>query len=219
MVSTYSNQDIIFTDTLKTNSITKGSVLSNDGNGNYLTTAPTSNGQILTSNSASPSGVSWENNTAFTSFGMYNQNAISIPPFTGSRYFLVDDGTVPRTIALISSTALTFAVTPSAGAFGAYAVTPTNITGGTVDFTLGFVPANTENLTANWTAYAGGPHFQINATSINTVATSSTSFLAMIDIDVTTGQQVCWQITNNMTQSANPAYTVTIGTFTQFVTR
>jgi len=219
MSSIYSNDLIIYRDTLTGNPSVKGSVLGNDGNGNYVFASPSADGQILTSNSASPAGMSWEDNVTFIAYGLYNREPMTIPAMSGNIYFLASSGSVPQPVALISSTALTISVTPSAGVTGRYASSPTNITGGTLDFTLGFVPANVQNTVGNWSAYPGGPHFQINGNSINTVATSDTSFLANINIDVTTNQQVCWRMTNNLTQSADPGYNSTIGTYTQFTTR
>jgi hypothetical protein len=70
MSSTFLTEILEYVDEFKkSGSVTKGSILSNDGTGTFELVNPTVNGQVLESDSAESSGVKWAAITAVTSVG------------------------------------------------------------------------------------------------------------------------------------------------------
>lgn len=215
MASKYRNQNLEFTDTLSRPGTAKGSIHINDGTGIFQLEAPIADGQILISNNADPNGAIWSPANVGVGFGIANSVAIRIPAISGELYFLERGDTTPNCFVLPDCMWVLFSITPNRGSStDGWSTTPTNVTGGFLDFYFGFVDANTSTSAANFKYYATGttippgiPDFQIKGSDINLLATNFTSFTHTVGgYLITSGQQVCMRLVNNLTQSADPTY-------------
>ena len=97
-----------------------------------------------------------------------------------------------------------------------WASTPSDITGGTIDFNLGSVAADTRQIAANFSAYNGSPDFQVNGTDINTLGNQFRSFTTTLDVSTSDGEQVVIRIINNLASSPTATYTSELNGFIIF---
>ncbi len=138
-------------------------------------------------------------------------------------YFLTNsNATNPVGFRLFSSIGMFFSIRPANG--NGWGATPTNITGGLLDFYFGYVPANSEKIAANYIYYSTGTttppvtsDFQILGTEINSVANQFRNFIFKFTVTVTSGQQFSIRLVNNLTTSADPGFGSEINGFISFV--
>lgn len=215
MSSTYTCQNIRYTGTLKRISTSKGSILSNNGTNNFELTTPTTNGENLTSDLTSSSGIIWSSGIQGIGFGFATPDA-DFPAELSTNYFLLGGSTPtsPPGLVVPQSTSIFFSIRPGNGT--GWASIPTNITGGTIDFNIGYVPANTSQTIGNWVPYNGTVDFSIVAGDINTGANQYRSFIFTFNISASAGQQFSIRVTNNLTSSADPMYSNEINGFIIF---
>lgn len=199
MASDFRDDNIKYNQNLKTSTpVTRGTVLASNGS-NFELVTPTSSNQILTSDNGQSSGVAWSVGPQGigTGFGIGS----GITPTSGNtEYFLMQTSAsfVPA-LPIFSSVIVFFSTRPGFG--GGWTNDPTVITGGSLDFTFGFIDSNDAPTTGNFTPYPGGPHFQIMGTSINTAPTSFSSFTTTLSVPVSNGDQISIRLVNNLTFS------------------
>lgn len=204
MSSSYISDNIEYTGNLIRPGTTKGSILSHTGVEDFEITTPTGNNQILVADSTSSNGTAWSTTAVGLSAGFPIPNGIT-PNIGNTSYFLVLGSTayVPG-IPTLTGTVVFISVRPK-GQVDGWLATPSNITGGNLNYTLGYIPTTAEPSPGNFVAYPGGPHFQVPGSSINTPATRYTSFFSNISVPILAGQKVCIRLTNNFTGS-NTSY-------------
>jgi len=201
MSSKYEIQNIRFTGDLNRPGTTKGSVLSNNGVDNFELTTPSVNGQLLVSDSSQSSGVKWSTGVEGLAVGFPIPNGIT-PRFGNTEYFLVISSSlyVP-VIPVPAGVIIYFSVRPDNGGSG-WTNASTNISGGSLDYTFGYITDSQNPTTGNFTAYAGTlPHYQVLGTSINNAIKNFSTFSTALNIAVGDSQQICVRITNNLTFS------------------
>ena len=218
MSSSYENENIEYTDNLSRPLTAKGSVFVNGGSSKFELISPSSNGDVLVSNSSTVSGTEWiPAATSGTGFGLSTRsvNNLDVPGVGNDMYFLSLGRTDPSTIALPDCSWLLFLITPRRkdDSIDGWSDIPTNITGGSLDFYFGYVEPNLPNIVSNFKYYATGtttvpasPDFQIMGIDINTAATTYRAFRYSLNYSVTNGHQVCIRFVNNLTQSSSPSY-------------
>ncbi len=208
---TYIVENIDFENNIITPSTVKGSMLVS--NGEYFEkVAPSSNGQSLIANSVVSSGVEFTTDNQNISYNITNVN-LTTNPATSTRYFLEDNSTRAAGVTIPASKLVFMSVTPIT-----YLDDTTRLNGGSLNFTLGRVPANTNQSSANFTAYTGS-FLTIPYTGINTVPTAFNSFTASPSISTSDGDQVCIRIVNTFTTSGGgPITWGGINIFSQFIT-
>lgn len=213
--SQYSNEEIIFLDSIYRDSLTKGTVLAADDNGVFQHISPSANGQVLISNLSLANGVEFASFSS-TGFGVPASSPINIPAVGSTVYFLNTGSTTePKSIVLPAVEVVAFTITPyQVGGVNGWSTTPTNITGGTLDFYFCYIPFSTQNSTAN-VQYLSTlslvppvtPDYQILGTSINSVAENFQSFLnSGIGLSSASNDQLFIRLTNNLTTSGSPTF-------------
>lgn len=75
-----------------------------------------------------------------------------------------------------------------------------NVTGGFLEFTLGYIDQNQIVNEANWTAYSGGPHFVVDS-SFWDVNPNKPIIMNNLNIPILEGHMVWWKVFNNYTGS------------------
>jgi len=207
MSSTYKIQNITYSGNLSRPSTTKGSILANNGTDNFELVVPGSNSQVLTSNSSVSAGVEWQSTSQNAGLAFWDVDPIRAIDAGATRYFLVDESPInPAPLVVPDSVAFYMSVNARDPVNG-WLSNPTRFNGGTMTFTLGYTPANTNNIVANWIAYAGGPHLSIAHTDINTVANQFRTFTTTLNIAITSGQQLSVAYRSTFTLSGGPAVT------------
>ncbi len=194
MSTAYNIQNISFSGNLGRPSTTKGAFLANDGTGAFRLESPTNDNQVLISDNTTSSGVMWNNSTQNSGYAFSTTRMTATS--TSTYYFMIDDSSNPPPLVLPNSTAIFLSVTPSSGGWTTTGIT--GITGGTIEFTLGYTPVNTSNIAANWIAYTGGPHLTIQGTDINTAANNFRTFSTTLNITINLGEQVSVRYVGNL---------------------
>ena len=155
-MSSYSCEQIIFTDSLKRDSLTKGAVLVSDVNGVFQHVTPSSDNQILISNTSAPGGAEWSIGNQGIGIGFTTLDNVPIPSMTNTVYFLMRNSTSePVGRVMPSAELINFNIVPDrTGGVNGWSTTPTNITGGNLDFYYCFVEFSTQNIIANIKYYS-----------------------------------------------------------------
>lgn len=174
MSSVYSVENLLYTGTLSKPSTTKGTLLVNNGSIFALETIGT-NTQVLTADSTTSTGVKWgtgiSSGSSLTLTGSSNiigSNLNSTPTTTEyggmpNGFGSVDEDVGKLATVIPADTNLQNYIIRGNNS-GDWVTNFANVTGGTLDFTLGRISLNETAMIANWMAYAGGPHFQIDDT-------------------------------------------------------
>lgn len=209
MTTTTEVGDYIF-DTLSRPSTTKGAVLAHDGVDTFGLVVPVNDCDVLTSNSSSTNGVEFSATTvnSGSSFGA----TINVSGGTG--FFMTDFTTNGTTVPLVIPESKAILLTVAIDSTG-WAADPTLFNGGSISFTVGYVPANVRTISSNFIDYAGGPHLTINFTDINTVPNKYRSFSQALNVDTNLGDQVSIRVQRTLTTSA-PTSTGEMRTFILF---
>lgn len=201
MASEFSDDNLKYTSNLIRPSTTKGTVMTNNGTDNFELVTPSSDGQILTSDASVSAGSKWSAAAQGLGVGFGIGNGTT-PNVGGTIYFLTLASAVyiPG-IPIPNGTIIFFSVRPDSGPLG-WSNAQANISGGTLDYTFGYIDSTDNPTIANFNAYSGGPHYQIAGTAIGSGGNNFASFFASLNIPViVTGQQIAVQLQNNLTLS------------------
>ena len=157
---------------------------------------------MLISDSSQPSGVAWSTGVQGLSVGFPIPNGIT-PTAGNTNYFLVLSSSVyVPAIPIPPGFLIYFSVRPDNNGVG-WSNSPTAISGGSLDYTFGYITDNQEPSIANFTAYAGPlPHYQIMGTSINDSTKNFATFGTTLNIEIGDSQQLCVRLANNLTFSS-----------------
>lgn len=199
-MSTYRVNNIRYTGNLISPGTDKGTVLANNGT-TFEKITPTVNNQLIYADASSSSGLRFSEGPQGLGAGFGIPNGIT-PTAGNTSYFLVEGeiNFVPA-IAILAGTISLFSVRP--GNVNGWTNSPNTISGGTIDYTMGYIGSTQQPIIANFTPYPGGPHFQVNGTDINTNAENFASYVVDLSIPVSQGDQICIRITNNLTFSGS----------------
>jgi len=207
MTSSYTNDNLTYTGSLIGPVNTKGTVLANNGVRNFEESSPISDGQLLISDTSTSNGIAWGASLQGLSAGFGIPNGIT-PNTGGTSYFLIGTATnyVPS-MPTSSGRIIFFSVRPDNGNSSAsgWSNNPTTITGGSLDYTLGYIAATSRNLTGQFVPYPGAiPHFSIMGNQINDAVKDYNTFTFDLDVPIVEGNQLSIRLQNNLTVTVEP---------------
>ncbi len=211
MVSIFSSENIIFTNNIYRPSTTKGTVMGHNGIEIFDYTTPSSDNQVLISDDTETAGIKWASDTSGAGFGFATHFLCPDPGGSTApnpTFYIVDANNIafprPRPVVMPRCTAVYMSVGTSSNS--GWAFTPANITGGTIDFTLGYNDMNAQPSASTFTDYPGGPHLSISGSDLSMIANRFNNYYLTLNIDILEGQQVAVRIDDNLTTSGLPIF-------------
>lgn len=203
--STYSVNNITYHNNLSRPSTAKGTILANNGTGDFELVTPSTDCQVLTSNPSVSAGVEWQSTTQNSGLAFYNVGTVNIRPTTSPKYFLVDQSDFgPIPLVVPDCTAFFMSISPRSSV--GWAQPSTTLNGGSAQFTIGYVPPNTSNIPSNWIAYPGGPHFTVFSSDINSNSDRFSTFTVPLNISITGGHQLSFRYESTITSASTTSY-------------
>lgn len=216
-MTTFHCQDIDY-DNLQRAGTNLGSIMSNNGNNKFELVYPSANGEVFISDSSQPGGTMWVATTVNSGFSFSTPNISVVADTSGTQstgYFMVDfdnstSSTVPLAMPKCNATYLSIQISNNG-----WSSDPSRFISGSIQFSVGYVPANTAVISSNFIAYAGSPHLTINFSDIDTVGERYRSFVTALNIDVALGDLVSVRAVTNLRISGGAA--PTFGAYTTFI--